>query len=140
MAREGFEMVRYADDRRGRLASPRGFVTTPKLLRRLPRRDHPPVAVIVCRDRRTAEQALRRVQEWTAAAGLTLPPEKTCIVDALAEGFDFRGYHFRADERWPRKKSLAKLKATLRAKTKRTSGHSLEGIIADVNQTLTGWF
>src|SRR5262249_18771357 len=33
-----------------------------------------------------------------------------------------------------------KLKAALRAKTKRTSGRSLQVIIADVNRTLRGWF
>ena len=111
MAQAGFEMVRYADD-----------------------------FVILCRDRESAEQALQQVQQWTAEAGLTLHPEKTCIVDADEEGFDFLGYHFRAEYRWPRKKSLKKLRATLRAKTKRTNGHSLEYIIADVNQTLVGWF
>lgn len=111
MAQAGFEMVRYADD-----------------------------FVILCRDRASAEQALSLIQEWTARAGLTLHPEKTCIVDAEEKGFDFLGYHFHAAHRWPRKKSLKKLQATLRAKTKRANGHSLEYIIADVNQTLVGWF
>lgn len=111
MAQQGFEMVRYADD-----------------------------FVILCRDRATAERALLLVGAWTASAGLTLHPEKTCIVDVENEGFDFLGYHFHAKDRWPRKKSLKKLRAPLRAKTKRTNGHSLQSIIADVNQTLVGWF
>ena len=111
MAEAGFKMIRYADD-----------------------------FVILCRDRATAERALLLVQEWTASAGLVLHPEKTCIVDADSEGFDFLGYHFQATQRWPRKKSLKKLQATIRAKTKRTNGHSLECIIADVNPTLAGWF
>src|SRR5258707_14446941 len=42
--------------------------------------------------------------------------------------------------RWPRKKSEQKLKETIRAKTKRTNGRSLQVIIADVNGTLRGWF
>lgn len=111
LAHAGFEMVRYADD-----------------------------FVILCRDRATAEQALNLVQQWTARADLTLHPEKTCIVDAEAEGFEFLGYHFHGEHRWPRKKSLQKLQATIRAKTKRSNGHSLQCIIADVNQTLVGWF
>jgi hypothetical protein len=36
------------------------------------------------------------VREWTAAAGLTLHPVKTRLVDARTEGFDFLGYHFEA--------------------------------------------
>ena len=55
-------------------------------------------------------------------------------------GFDFLGYHFERGMKWPRQKSLKKLKDTIRAKTKRTNGHSLQTIIADVNRTLTGWF
>ena len=56
------------------------------------------------------------------------------------EGFDFLGYRFHGEQRWPRKKSLKKLRATLRAKTKRANGHSLNCIIADVNLTLVGWY
>jgi len=111
MAERGFEMVRYADD-----------------------------FVLLCRSRAEAEQALSLVQQWTAENGLELHPEKTCLVEAHRDGFDFLGYHFRGAHRWPRKKSLKKLKDTLRAKTRRTHGHSLEFIVADVNRTLRGWF
>ncbi len=41
---------------------------------------------------------------------------------------------------WPRKKSERKFKETIRAKTPRKNGHSLQWIIADVNATLRGWF
>ena len=111
MADLGFKMVRYADD-----------------------------FVILCRSREEAEAALAMVQTWTEAAGLTLHPEKTVIVDARCEGFEFLGYHFHGEHRWPRKKSLRKLKETIRTKTRRKNGHSLAYIIADVNQTLRGWF
>jgi RNA-directed DNA polymerase len=116
MAARGDRMVRYADD-----------------------------FVILCRSRAEAEQALAHVRQWCAAEGLQLHPDKTKIVDVRAEGFDFLGYHFRTSRRghlvrWPRKKSLAKLKDALRAKTKRTSGESLSRIIAAVNRTLRGWF
>lgn len=112
MARIGYEMVRYADD-----------------------------LVILCRSEAEARAALAKVQAWTAAAGLRLHPEKTRIVDATERGgFDFLGYHFERGYRWPRRKSVAKLKATIRSKTRRTHGHSLRTTIETVNQTLTGWF
>jgi RNA-directed DNA polymerase len=111
MAGNGFEMVRYADD-----------------------------FVVLCRSPEDAAAALAVVGEWTAQAGLTLHPVKTRLVDARTEGFDFLGYHFEAGHRWPRAKSLAKLKDTVRAKTKRTTGRSLERVIGDLNPTLRGWF
>ena len=115
LAREGFEMVRYADD-----------------------------FVILCRTAAEAEQALALVQDWVAEAGLTLHPTKTRLVDAVTEGFDFLGYHFHGTRRgvrhWVREKSIQKLKATLRPKTRRNSGESLTVIIADVNRVLRGWF
>lgn len=116
MAEAGVEMVRYADD-----------------------------FVLLCRNAEDAQRALEQVQGWTAAAGLTLHPVKTRIIDARHEGFDFLGYHFETVKdgsirRWPRKKSLTKLKDALRAKTRRTSGESLERIIAGVNRVLSGWF
>jgi RNA-directed DNA polymerase len=111
MAREGIEMVRYADD-----------------------------FVLLCRSREEAERALQRVREWTATAGLTLHPVKTRIVDETQTGFDFLGYHFQRGRRWPREKSRNKFRDTIRCKTRRTSGHSLKVIIAEVNRTLRGWF
>jgi RNA-directed DNA polymerase len=111
MAQRGYEMVRYADD-----------------------------FVILCRSPEEAQAALEQVRQWVAENGLTLHPEKTHIVNARDEGFDFLGYHFRGAKHWPRKQSVKKLKATLRAKTKRSSGRSMSCVIADVNRTLRGWF
>ena len=112
MAGAGYEMVRYADD-----------------------------FVVLCRTAEDAQQALELVQRWTAAAGLRLHPEKTHLVDLQHPGgFDFLGYHFERRYRLPRKKSLRKLKDAVRQKTRRTHGHSLAVIIADVNRTLVGWF
>jgi RNA-directed DNA polymerase len=111
MVQEGFEMVRYADD-----------------------------FVILCRSPEEAARALSLVRQWTAAAGLSLHPTKTRVIDAREEGFEFLGYRFEKGRRYPRTKSLAKLKDTLRAKTKRTSGESLKKIIDDLNPTLRGWF
>jgi len=96
--------------------------------------------VILCRTTEEAHRALAIVSAWVSENGLTLHPTKTRIVDARTDGFDFLGYHFRGEQRWPREKSLKKLKDTVRAKTRRTSGDSLMFIIHDVNRTLRGWF
>jgi len=111
MAQQGFAMVRYADD-----------------------------FVILCRSAAAAERALQMLQDWTATAGLTLHPQKTRIVDTRTEGFDFLGYHFHQGHHWPRVKSMQKVKETIRTKTRRTDGRSLQVIIDDVNQSLRGWF
>jgi RNA-directed DNA polymerase len=111
MAQQGFEMVRYADD-----------------------------FVILCRSPEDAAKALALVQEWTAEAGLKLHPEKTKIVDASEAAFDFLGYRFDRGRRFPRPKSMQKIKDAIRAKTKRTSGESLTKIINDLTPRLRGWF
>jgi len=98
--------------------------------------------VILCRTREEAERALERIRSLVEARGLELHPAKTRLVDAKmeGEGFDFLGYHFERGRKWPRKKSLRKLRDTIRQKTKRSDGRSLDAIIADVNRTLIGWF
>jgi RNA-directed DNA polymerase len=81
------------------------------------------------------------VRRWTEAAGLRLHPQKTRLVDRQHPGgFDFLGYHFEPGYRRPRSKSLKHLKDALRKHTRRTNGHRLAVIIADVNRTLQGWF
>ena len=50
------------------------------------------------------------------------------------------GYHFERGLRWPRKKSHENLRDSIRNKTKRTNGHSMECIISRVNLTLRGWY
>lgn len=108
----GYEMVRYADD-----------------------------FVILCFTEEEAKNALAEVKARIEERGLTLHPEKTRIVDASIQvGFDFLGYHFERNTRWPRKKSVEKFKDTIRQKTKRTSGQSMAFIIDDLNRSLRGWF
>ena len=112
VAEAGVEMVRYADD-----------------------------FVILCRSEADAQRALSEVTVWIEAARLPLHPDKTRIVDATQRGgFDFLGYHFERGAQWPRTKSLAKLKDTVRAKTPRNRGQSLAVIIEDLNRTTRGWF
>jgi RNA-directed DNA polymerase len=95
--------------------------------------------VVLCRTKEEAERVLNELREWTQKAGLTLHPTKTRIVAAREEGFDFLGWHFRGGKKWPRKKSLQKLREKLRPLTRRKSGRSLSEIIAKVNPILRGW-
>jgi len=111
MAQRGQEMVRYADD-----------------------------FVILCRSRQEALAALELVRSWTAEAGLTLHPEKTRIADAASEPFEFLGFRFEKGRKWPRDKSKQKLREKLKPSLKRTSGVSLQAIIAKINPSLKGWF
>jgi RNA-directed DNA polymerase len=111
MAAAGYEMVRYADD-----------------------------FVILCKTKEQAQAALDAVSAWVAQAGLTLHPDKTRIVDSQTGPFEFLGYRFENGRRWPRHKSLMKLRENIRAKTRRNDGRALSVIIADVNRTLRGWF
>ncbi len=72
---------------------------------------------------------------------MTLHPEKTKIVDAIHKGgFDFLGYPFERGMRWPRKKSMNKLKEAIRHKTRRTSGESMKCILGELNKRLRGWY
>lgn len=112
LAGRGHQMIRYADD-----------------------------LVILCRSREEADAALADLQRWTAAAGLTLHPTKTRVVNADEAAFEFLGYKFEPKGRhWPRDKSMHKLRETIRQKTGRMDGRLLRVIIEDVNHTLRGWF
>ena len=62
------------------------------------------------------------------------------MIDSRTEAFTFLGYEFLGNGHWPSRKSLKKVKQTLKRKTRRVDGRSLKCIIADVNQTLRGWF
>lgn len=118
MAGLGFEMVRYADD-----------------------------MVVICRSQEEADFALEKLREWMAGAGLTLHPDKTRTVDMnLADShFDFLGYRFKRSRRGRlmrlvRPKSLRKLRESIKLRTRRNHGKSMEAIVADLNRTLPGWF
>jgi RNA-directed DNA polymerase len=88
-----------------------------------------------------AQAALAAVKAWVSEAGWTLHPEKTRVVDASQPGgLDFLGYHVERGQRWPRQKSLLKLRDRVRAQTARTEGRSLKTMIGDVNRSLRGWY
>jgi RNA-directed DNA polymerase len=113
MAALGYRMVRYADD-----------------------------FVVLCQSHEEALAALAEIRQWVDANGLRLHPDKTRIGDYRQPegGFDFLGYRFAAGRRWVRKKSLARFKDGIRAKTGRSRGDSLARIVADLNPMLRGWF
>ena len=112
MSNQGYEMIRYADD-----------------------------FVVMCRSESEAQQALHEVRQWMEANGLQLHPEKTRLVDATQRGgFDFLGYHFERGMKWPRKKSMKKLRTSIRQLTKRSVGKSLKLVITNINPILRGWF
>jgi RNA-directed DNA polymerase len=112
---EGWELVRYADD-----------------------------FVVLCRTREQAEAVLATIRHWCVAAGLQLHPDKTRLVDLTqpGEGFDFLGYHFERDQRrWPREKSMRRMREKLHGLTRRTCGENLCELIAErLNPSLRGWY
>ncbi len=100
-----------------------------------------PTTSFCCVAMRLRPTALGMVQNWTTSVPARASPDKTHIVDATQRGgFDFLGFHFERGYRWPRQKSLKKLKDKIRGLTKRTNGLSLATIISDVDRTLVGWF
>ena len=111
--RNGFKMVRYADD-----------------------------GVVLCRSMNEAKAALSMIQSWVDHNGLELSPEKTHIGSSLqsGNGFEFLGYRFEDGRRYVRPKSLKRFKDKIRQKTRRTRGDSIEQIISDLNPTIKGWF
>lgn len=112
LRKHGYRCIRYADD-----------------------------LVILCQTQTAAEQALALLQAVLSERRLRLHAGKTRIVDATQRGgFDFLGYHFERGYRWPRKKSIQKLRDAIRSYTRRTNGHSLAVIITAINPILRGWF
>ena len=118
MQQAGHTLVRYADD-----------------------------LVILCATQAEAEAAYGLLKVWVETQGISLHPEKTRIVNMneTGAGFDFLGYHFEHTrqgklDRWPRLKSMAKLKDRVRGLTHRANGRSLEETITKINRITRGWY
>jgi RNA-directed DNA polymerase len=118
MQQAGYTLVRYADD-----------------------------LVILCATQTEAEAAYGVLKAWVETQGISLHPEKTRIVNMneIGAGFDFLGYHFEHTrrgklDRWPRRKSMAKLKDRIRGLTHRANGRSLDETIMRINRVTRGWF
>jgi RNA-directed DNA polymerase len=113
MSGKGYKWIRFADD-----------------------------SVVICNSRAEAETILSEIKDWMNKNGLTLHPDKTRIGNCrkAGQGFDFLGYHFECGRKTVRKKSVKKLRDTIRTLTKRTAGKSLKRIITELNPVLRGWF
>lgn len=117
MNEQNFKIVRYADD-----------------------------LVVMCKDENQAQQALQTVRDVMQKLKLELHPEKTCIVNMKEAGteFQFLGYRFvnhkQTIKRYPRNKSINKLKDRIRKLTPRCSGVSIEQTIKKLNYTIKGWY
>ena len=118
MQQAGYTLIRYADD-----------------------------LVILCATQTEADAAYGLLKAWVETQGISLHPEKTRIVNMneTGAGFDFLGYHFERTrqgklDRWPKRKSMAKLKDRLRGLTHRANGRSLDESIMRINRVTRGWF
>lgn len=113
MVRDGFKMVRYADD-----------------------------FVVMCASEAEASRALGQIERWVGDNGLSLSAEKTHVGDCRVEGcgFEFLGYRFECGRRYVRKKSLSKLRDKVRELTPRSCGESLKSVITKLNRVTKGWF
>ena len=115
--------------------------------------------LVLCRTEREAQAALEAARAILAELGLVLHPDKTRIVDLREgrEGFDFLGCHFRARvsgrllergirryylHRWPGKRAMKRIRATVKALTdrrRRAGMTDVRDVIADLNPVLRGW-
>ena len=116
MAAPGFEMVRCADD-----------------------------MAVPCRSRQQAGVAPEKLREWMEGAGPALHPDKTRVVDMEPAGgrFGFPGCRFRRIRRGElvrlaRPGSPRGLRESIKPRTYRANGRSMEAIVADLDRTPSG--
>jgi group II intron reverse transcriptase/maturase len=106
--------------------------------------------VIVCRDRREAQEALRVIKQIMTRLKLTLHPSKTRIVDMGLEGFDFLGFHFqklkskKTDKLlpylWPGQKAMKAVRRKIHEiTTRKRLSNPLEEVIKYLNRVIRGW-
>lgn len=113
MLKEGFRIIRYADD-----------------------------AVVLCRTKAEAEAALNKIREvLEGKLKLRLNVEKTKIVHKT-QGFEFLGYYFGrgySDYKIPRKRAIESFKDKVRRITRRQQPKSMSMIITELNPVVRGW-
>lgn len=104
--------------------------------------------VVLCR--KGTEQPIAVIRRGLDRLGLRLNEQKTRVVNAKAESFDFLGFEFRMRASWrtgktyphvkPSKKSLQKIKSEMTVLThRRLSVLPLPVVMKRVNQALVGW-
>lgn len=110
--------------------------------------------VVLCRTRRQAEEALRRLREILGTLRLELHGQKTRLVELGLgkEGFCFLGCYFRVVRshftgkrylyRWPSPQAMKSLRARIRDLTdrrRRAGRKDIREVIRDLNPLLRGW-
>jgi RNA-directed DNA polymerase len=104
--------------------------------------------VVLCR--KGTEQPVAVIRRVLARLGLRLNEQKTRVVNAKREGFDFLGFEFRMRESWrtgkiyphvkPSRKSVQKIKSDVTILThRRLSVLPLPVVMKKVNEALKGW-
>ena len=117
LTEQGYNLVRYADD-----------------------------FVVLCETEEEGARAKESITKVMESIELELHPTKTQVVDMrqIGASFEFLGYRFKNHKgeflRYPRHKSIMKLRDSIRRLTPRLSGAKMEEIIVRVNQTLKGWY
>lgn len=103
--------------------------------------------VVLCDSEEQARDTMGFISHWMETQGLQLHPEKSKIIGmetANAE-FAFLGYTFKRTRtgkliRYPRSKSMQRLREAIKRLTKRTSGVSIEESIRHINKIARGWY
>jgi group II intron reverse transcriptase/maturase len=111
MEAKGYRLVRYCDD-----------------------------FVIFTKYRGQATQALQAVKEiLEGRLSLNLHPQKTRIVHAYYDGFEFLGCLFKSGYIRPKEQSIDSFKDRVRYITRRHQPRKLKGIIEYLNPVIRGW-
>lgn len=103
--------------------------------------------VILCRH--GADELLKITRAWMKEIGLELNEDKTCVLNAWREHFDFLGYTF-GSFYWPRtgarylgvmpsKKAIKRLKRYIRQLLRPGNMGSWAVVVAKLNRILRGW-
>jgi RNA-directed DNA polymerase len=106
--------------------------------------------VVVCRYEHQAREALQKIAAVLERMKLKLHPEKTRIVSASVEGFDFLGFHY---HKWrsavsgklipymrPGKKAQKHVRESIKGWTDRGRPRiPMEEIVSHVNRIIVGW-
>lgn len=109
LTREGYDLVRYADD-----------------------------FLVQAASEETCRTALERAKEALAPLKLTLHPEKTAI-HPVKDGFVFLGYHMDLQGKGPSKKAVAALEARLEEAVKETQGLTFPHRLETLDRVIRGW-
>lgn len=103
--------------------------------------------VIFCRH--SPAEVLKTTRRWMTRIGLTLNEDKTRLLDARCDAFDFLGYIVgplyspRTGGRYngvrPSKKAVASIRATIRQRLRPGNQAPWEDVVRAVNRTVRGW-